>query len=241
MKNASIPNLQSLLNLLLKNQPKPSQKPCGPVSILATDKKSPTIRLISDCLAEQMATRSPNYYYTNYCRTCAVKSNNPKEFFLHRLTNKHLKFLKTTRQIEFLARIPPDLSKLKAEDLNLCPDLENEKCRFINVDTYAIFCTHPHHPIERHEWTKFIEARDVETQNQQPRDELDLELEEMLIVSNTKRLKKMIAFYVNDDYSKTKLNELSTRSLKIEECSYNTLWHRFINNEMQTSIKLVER
>jgi len=130
--------------------------------------------------------------------------------------------------------------KLEEKDLDLCPELENRKCPFINKDTYANFCPHPHHPIERHEWTKFIEARD-NAQKQQPRDEADLGLEEMLIVSNTQRLKKMIAFYANDDYSQTKLNELSAKSLKIEECSYNTLWHRFINNEMQTCIDIVER
>ncbi len=241
MTNASIPNLQVLYNLLHKNQPKLSPKQRSPASSLTQEKKSPNIKLISDCVAEQSAARIPNYYYINYCRTCALKYNNPKELFLHRLTDKHLKLSKITRQIEFLVRIPPDLSKVKKEDLDLCPGLENGKCNFLNKDSYVNFCEHPHHPIERHEWTKFVEARD-NTKNQQPKNEFELEMEEILMVSNTKRLKKMISYYVNDDYwMKTKLDKLSTNSLKIEECSYNTLWHRFINNEMQSSIDLVEK
>jgi hypothetical protein len=134
------------------------------------------------------------------------------------------------------------LLELRDDHLRICPCLANETCAFLKRDTFENYCSYPHHPFEIFQW----EILHKELQNAKPslsqQLELDkIQIEELLIVWKNKKLKKILGSYAKETHRNETIDDLISKSYKIEECNYTTLWHRFINSEMNSCIAFVEK
>ncbi len=167
-----------------------------------------------------------------------MKFDTNEAFISHRADTKHLNLLKILRKTKFKVRMPPKLRELKREELIICPDLND--CGYSTRDSYENFCKYPHYPVEIHEWQKFLECFEASKINSAFSIHPE-KIENYLYISHTDRLKKIISSYADEEVIFPKLNDLISNHCKIEECTYDTLWHQFITKEMTTCIQLVEK
>ena len=188
----------------------------------------------------QKLERTENFYYSNYCRTCDLKFNLPSELFNHRFNQKHLNLLKICRNVKFVVRLPPNLNNLKKSDLKICDDFKNNQCKYQNRDTYENYCPMPHNDYEINQWSSFFNISNQFKDKMNQVEEV-FSLEDIFLVKDSVKLKKMVGSYSNETYGNEKIDDLFKTLYVIRECNYETLWHKFINKEMISCINLVEK
>ena len=198
------------------------------------------IQSITDRHEAQKLERTEKFYYSNYCRICDLKFNLSSELFSHRFNKNHLNLLKICRSVKFVVRLPPNLNNLKKTDLKICDDFKNNQCKYQNRDTYENYCPMPHNDFEINQWNSFLNISDQFKDNFNKFEE-NFSLEDIFLVKDSIKLKKMIGSYSNETYGNEKIDDLINTLFVVQECNYETLWHKFINKEMICCIDLVEK
>ena len=190
-------------------------------------------------LIQEMPDEKFNFknLFNNYCRICNIPFENNKNAFLqHRLQKSHLELQKLVRQFQFTRRMPPDIPKLKKENIKICPELEKNSCKFKAKSPTDNLCQNPHHVLEVSDWNKWFDYY-----NEQKVKEINqntLKLSDYLIVNQMAKLKQALFYYANEKYEQP-WYLLQIKGLN--ELNYEAMMHGMIYNEMKSCIALVEK